>query len=222
MPPRFGGSLSAERCLGRRRDAGPSVALCGKMLGPEAGCRAICGLVRKDAWARGGMQGHLWPCAERCLGPRRDAGPSVALYGKMLGPEAGCRAICGLVRKDAWAGGGMQGHLWPCTERCLGRRRDAGPSVALYGKMPRRSGGPRAICGPVRTDACSGGRMRAVCGLVRKDAAPKRRTAGHLWPADPSAPQATRRHEMRPRVWWALPRLRALDLVRARRAAGIL
>src|SRR5215203_5182156 len=202
----------AERCLGRRRDAGPSVALCGEMLGPEAGCRVICGLVRRDAWAGGGMQGHLRPCAERCLGRRRDAGPSVALCGEMprrsggpraicglvrtdacgggrmrgrlwpcaercragaadrgpsvalcgqmLAAEAGCGAVCGLVRKDAAPERRTAGHLWPCADRCLRRRPDAGPSVALYGRMPRRSGGPRAICGLVRTDACGGGRMR--------------------------------------------------------------
>ena len=80
------------------------------------------------------------------------------------------RAISGLVRKDAAPKRRTAGHLWPCGERCLGRRRGAGPSVALCGKTPRRSGGPRAIC-----------------GLVRKDAAPKRRTTGHRWPADPSA-----------------------------------
>src|SRR5215207_4352047 len=137
--------------------------------------RAICGLVRRDAWAGGGMQGHLWPCAERCLGRRRDAGPSAALCGKMLGPEAGCRAICGLVRKDAWAGGGMQGHLRPCAERCLGRRRDAGPSAALCGKMLGAEAGCRAICGLVRKDAWGGAPRTVEASTIRRVMPVKRR-----------------------------------------------
>src|SRR5829696_6174812 len=116
-------------------------------------------------------------------------GPSVALFGKMPRRSGGPRAICGLVGRDAWAGGGMRGHLWPCGERCLGRRRDAGPSVALCGEMLGRGAGPRAIC-----------------VLVRKDAAPKAADHGPSLASGPVGPQATR-HEVRPRVWWTLHRL---------------
>src|SRR5215213_5819508 len=50
----------------RRRDAGPSVALCGEMLGPQARCRAICGLVRRDARAEAADPGAiLWPADGR-------------------------------------------------------------------------------------------------------------------------------------------------------------
>jgi hypothetical protein len=76
----------------------------------------------------------------------------------------------------------------------LGAEADRGPSVALCGKMPRGSGGPRAIC-----------------GLVRKDAWAEAADRGPSVASGRSAPQATR-DEMRPRVWWAASSARALDL----------
>jgi hypothetical protein len=142
-PRRTAGHLwpCAERRRAEAADRGPSAALCGKTPRGSGGPRAFCGLVRKDPRAGDGMQGHLWPCAERCRAEAADRGPSVALCGKMLGPK----------RRTA-------GHLWPCAERCL-----------------RRSGGPRAICGErthrlrkrldMRCDHVSGGRFPRLRAL---------------------------------------------------------
>jgi hypothetical protein len=57
--------------------------------------------------------------------------------------------------------------------------------ASLCGEMPRGSGGCGAFCGLVRRDAAREAADRgpsvALCG---KMLGPKRRTAGHLWPAD--------------------------------------
>jgi len=76
------------------------------------------------------MRGHLWPCAERRLVRRRDAGPSAALCGKTPRRSGGMRAICGLVRKDAAPKRRTAGHLRPCAERRRAEAADHGPSLA--------------------------------------------------------------------------------------------
>jgi hypothetical protein len=79
----------AERRRAEAADRGPSVALCGKILEPETGCRAICGLVRKDAARKRRTAGHLWPCAERCLG--RSGGPRAICGQRTVGSASDSR-----------------------------------------------------------------------------------------------------------------------------------
>jgi hypothetical protein len=55
----------------------------------RGGPRAICGLVRKDAARKRRTAGHLWPCAERCLG--RSGGPRAICGQRTVGSASDSR-----------------------------------------------------------------------------------------------------------------------------------